>query len=356
MRLAWARVVRITDERPGFQRLAVECGGTGGTAIAYTALSGVCAAGERVLLNTTAVDLDLGTGGAHFVVARDVDGVALDDRSPGHIMKLRYTPLQRDVLAVEERASEHADTMTTESDLGGMPVVCCGLHSQVLPAAASIKAQDPVLRVAYVMTDGASLPLALSDAVAAMRGAGLLDATVTAGQAFGGDYEAVTLHSALLAARHVVEADIAIVALGPGITGTATPFGHGGVAAGEAVNAAGALGGRPVAVLRLSFTDTRERHHGVSHHSLIALGRVALAPAVVAVPVLPPVHAHGVESALEQAGVWRRHAREDVGVDGMPDTRGVPLRSMGRSPEDDPVFFAAACAGGIVAARMCSGD
>lgn len=354
MRLVWAEVVRIAEERPGIQRLVVLLDGASAAAICYPGLSGTCVAGDRVLLNTTAVDLALGTGGAHFVVARDVPAQALDDPSPGHVMKLRYTPLQRDVLAVEESASEYADIMADASELGGMPVVCCGLHSQVLPAVASIKQYDASLRVVYVMTDGASLPLALSDAVADMRRVGLLDATITAGQAFGGDFEAVTLHSALLAARHAAAADIAIVALGPGITGTATPFGHGGVAAGEAVNAVSSLGGRPVAVLRLSFADARERHHGVSHHSLVALGRVALAPAVVAVPTLPATHAEGVEFALERAGIWQRHSRVDVDVAGMPDTRGVPLRSMGRSATDDPVFFAAACAGGIVAARMCS--
>lgn len=356
MRLVWAQVVCIADERPGIQRVIVALDHAEATAIVYTTLSGACAAGERVLLNTTAVDLGLGTGGAHFVVAREGDGAVLDDPSGGHIMKMRYSPLQRDVLSVEEQASEYADLMTEASDLGGMPVVCCGLHSQILPVAAAIKERDPSLRVAYVMTDGASLPLALSDLVAEMRAVGLLDAAITAGQAFGGDFETVTLHSALLAARHVALADVAIVALGPGITGTATPFGHGGVAAGEAVNAAGALGGRPVAVLRMSFADARARHHGVSHHSLVALGRVALARATVAVPVLPPEHAAGVETALENADIWRRHARADVPVPSLPDTRGVPMRSMGRTPDDDPVFFTAACAGGIVAAGMCLQD
>lgn len=353
MRLVWAEVVGIIGERHGCQRLTVDVEGARAQALAYPALSGVCSVGDRVLLNTTAVDLHLGTGGVHPVVARDGTGAVVDDPSGGHIMKMRYSPLQRDVLAVEEQASEYADLMADSSDIGGMPVVCCGLHSQVLPVAASVKERNPGLRVAYVMTDGASLPLAFSDAVADMKDAGLLDVTITSGQAFGGDLEAVTLHSALLAARHAAQADVAIVALGPGITGTATPFGHGGVAAGEAVNAASALGGRPIAVLRLSFADARERHHGVSHHSLVALGRVALARATVAVPPLPPEHAAGVEHALDRAGVWARHARADVAIEALPDTRGVPMRSMGRSPAEDPVFFTAACAGGILAASMC---
>ena len=76
--------------------------------------------------------------------------------------------------------------------------------------------------------------------------------------------------------------DIAVVAQGPGNLGTGTRWGFSGVAAGEAVNAAAALGGRPVASLRISDADPRMRHRGVSHHSLTAYGRVALARADVA--------------------------------------------------------------------------
>jgi hypothetical protein len=302
-----------------------------------------------VLLNTTAVELGLGTGGWHFVVARD--GAGLDEPSGGHVMKLRYTPLQRDVLAVEEPASPHHEAMVSAEDLGGMPVVCCGLHSQIAPVAAAVKAARHDARVAYVMSDAASLPLALSDLVRACRLAGLLEATVSSGQAFGGDLEAVTLHSALLAARHVLAADVAIVANGPGVTGTGTAFGHGGVSQAQALDAAFALGGRPVAVLRLSFADPRERHRGVSHHTLGVLGRLALGRAVVAVPALLGEQAAEVDRALEDAGVWARHERADA-AGTLPDARGVELLTMGRHPENDPAFFAAAAAAGEVAARL----
>lgn len=354
MRLIWADVTAIESERDGLQRLGVRLDDdTPGSALVYTSLCAPCAEGDRVLLNSTAVDLALGTGGLYFVVARGGGGVALDSPSGGHVMKARYTPLQLDVCAVEEESSPHAAVMAEASNLEGMPVVCCGLHSQVLPVAAAIKAHDSALRVAYVMTDGASLPLAFSNLVPAMCEAGLIDNTLTAGQAFGGEFEAVTLHSALLAAKYVCQADVAIVALGPGITGTATPFGHGGIAQGEAINAAAALGGRPVAVLRISFADGRERHHGVSHHTLAALSTIALAPALVAVPALAPPEAVEVAAALEAAGVWNRHHRSDVSPGGLPDSRGVRMHSMGRTPETDPAFFAAAAAAGSTAARLC---
>ncbi|MCL4079124.1 DUF3866 family protein [Coriobacteriia bacterium Es71-Z0120] len=350
MRLAWGEVVEVLETRLGLQRLAVRVDGRDAVAVCLPSLTGACAAGDRVLLNTTAVDLDLGTGGAHFIVARD-DERGFSDASGGHIMKLRYTPLQRDVLAVEEQASEHAEALRDADDLGGVPVVCCPLHSHVLPVAAAIKEGVPDARVVYVMADDAALPLAISDAVAQMRAVGLLDGTVTTGHAFGGDLEAVTLHSGLLAAVRVLSADAVVAAIGPGVPGTGSVFGHGGVAAGEAINAVAALRGAPVAALRISFADPRERHRGVSHHSFVALGRVALARARVAVPRLEPPEADVVERALESAGIWERHERVIVDAR-MPDTRGVPMRSMGRSPHDDPVFFLAAAAAGSVAASL----
>jgi hypothetical protein len=149
----------------------------------------------------------------------------------------------------------------------------------------------------------------------------------------------------------VAKADVAVVALGPGIVGTASPFGHGGVAQGEAINAAGALGGQPIAVLRLSFTERRARHYGVSHHTRSALGTVALASATVVVPALSDAERVVVDTALEGADVWQRHTRIDEPASPLPDTRGLPMRSMGRTPADDPAFFHAAAAAGRVAGR-----
>ncbi|MDP2299176.1 MAG: DUF3866 family protein, partial [Actinomycetota bacterium] len=260
-------------------------------------------------------------------------------------------PLQRDVTVVEEAAGGTHAQMAEARSLDRMPVVCCGLHSQIALVAAAIKERDPSLRIAYVMTDEGALPIAVSRLVAELVAAGLLDETITCGQAFGGGLEAVSRHSALLAARHVAHADVAIISLGPGIVGTATAFGHGGVAQGEAVNAAAVLDGVPIAVLRLSFADERPRHVPVSHQTLSALAGVALARALVAVPALDSARALAVESALESAGVWSLHVRRLVTDVSLPDMRGVAIRTMGRAPEDDPAFFQAAAAAGRVAAE-----
>lgn len=363
MRLAWASVESVTESRDGLQQLAVAFpDGSTGTAVCYPQLTGPCAPGDAVLLNTTAVQLGLGTGGFHLVAARapqgddrEPGGVAYQDASGGHVMKLRYTPLQRDVMSAEAQESPHHALLAAADDVAGMPVVCCGLHSQLPLVAAGVKESLPDACVAYLMTDQAALPLALSDLVPACLAAGLIDATVTCGQAFGGGLEAVNLYSGLLAARAVAGADVAVVAIGPGVVGTGTVFGHGGVAQGEAVNAASTVGGRPVAALRLSFADARERHRGVSHQTLTALGRVALATAVVAVPSLPAAQAAAIDEALERAGVWARHERVDAVGDPLPDTRGVTARTMGRGPDEDPAFFAAAAAAGRVAGALASG-
>ncbi len=359
MRTIWGTVLAVEAERSGLQRLRVQVDGEAvAPAMNYPSLAGYCRKGDRVLINTTAVDMGLGTGGSHLVVARTggsslPEGVSLSDPSGGHVMKLRYTPLQRDVLAVESQESPHHSRLEHADDVAGMPVVCCGLHSQLPLVAAAVKQIAPSARVAWCMTDEAALPLAVSDLVSACTAAGLVDVTVTCGQAFGGDLEAVTLHSGLVAARLVGEADVAITGIGPGVVGTGTALGHGGVAQGEALNAAAAVGGRGIASLRVSFADERERHRGVSHHTLVALTRIALARSTVAVPRLPDAELQQLESGLASAGVWERHERADAGAGhALPDTRGVECWSMGRTPADDPAFFAAASAAGTVAAEM----
>ncbi|MBI5230725.1 MAG: DUF3866 family protein, partial [Coriobacteriales bacterium] len=200
-------------------------------------------------------------------------------------------------------------------------------------------------------TDEAALPAPLSGLLEAMIDTGLIDASITCGQSFGGTLEAVNLHSGLLAARAVCSANVAIVAIGPGVVGTATPLGHGGVAQGEAINAAASLGGRPIAALRLSFADSRERHRGLSHHTVSALATVALARSVVAVPALGAEQAAEVDRALDEAGIWEHHDRVDS-PGATPDLRGLAVKTMGRGPADDPAFFSAAFAAGEVAAAL----
>lgn len=327
--------------------VALDNGGSA-RALAFPALVGEPRAHDVVLVNTTAAELGLGTGGYALVVALP-ERLPADREGPGHLVKARYTPLQAVVQGADEQdAPTHARLAGDEPlPSPGLPVVVADLHSSLPAVLAGVLEARPEARVAYVMTDGAALPLWLSRTVAAL--ADRLVGTVTVGQAFGGDLETVTLHSGLLAAARVLEADVAVVAQGPGNLGTGTAWGFSGVAAGEAVNAAAAVGGRPVAVLRMSQADPRERHRGVSHHSTTAYGRVALAPADVVVPSSWAVLVDPVRAAFTR---HRLVEVDDAGLRQALHAWAPLLSTMGRGLDDDPVAFVAAAAAGRHAAGL----
>jgi Protein of unknown function (DUF3866) len=362
IRIRSGRVTALRARRPGVTEalVTVEPDGAEALALGYDDVVGALQVGDRVVLNTTAFALGLGTCGFHLVMAR-LDGAGGDDDpGPGHVMKARYTPTQVRVLAVEEEASPHREAVAATTGLDGLPVVCAELHSMVPVVAAAAREVDGGLTVAYVMSDGAALPLAFSRLAGELRASGLVAGIVTTGQAFGGDLEAITLHSGLVAARAVLGADLAVVAQGPGGMGTGTALGYSGVQVAEAVNAVSALGGRPVACLRMSTADGRERHRGVSHHSLTSLGRLALGRALVALPALADqALAATVRRQLDDAGVSARHQVVPVEA---PDAGkllaawGLQVRTMGRGPQEDPAFFAAAAAAGTLAGRLAAGQ
>ena len=340
-------------------------------AVAYEALTGVPVAGERVRLEVSALDRALGTGG-HAMVSARLDVLPADPPREGHLVKARYMPDQVMVTGVDEQGTTHHGLLSQpigDLDLEGMPVVVADLHSSLPAVLAGLRSPDGARqpRVVYVMTDGGALPLAYSRLVAALSEAGWLAGTVTAGQAWGGDIEAVSIHNALLAARHVLHADAAIVIQGPGNLGTETPWGFSGVACGDAVNAIATLGGRPVACLRVSQADARPRHLGISHHSMTAYGRVALAGADVVVPVLEG--ALGVQVRREAEILCEprpgaaQHRLVEVPVDGLMELlraaeaeTGVRLSTMRRGLDEDTAAFIAAAAAGRHVRRILDAE
>jgi hypothetical protein len=346
-------VVSLVRTWPGATELTASVDGEGEVrALAYDQVVGRPDVGDRVLLNTSALALGLGTGGYAMVVAIP-DRLPPDPQpSPGHLVKSRYTPLQTTVLGVDEQESPSHETLRDADDLAGMPVVVADLHSALPAVIAGIRDGRPDVTVVYVMTDGGALPMWYSRSVAQLRAAGWLTGVVTVGQAYGGDAEAVTLHTGLLAARHVYDADVAVVAQGPGNLGSGTRWGFSGVACGEAVNAVSVLGGRCVASLRISDADQRERHHGISHHSLTAYGRVALIAVDVVVPGLDGEFAALIGEQLHQLA---RHRIVTVSVDGLLEalrSSPVQLSTMGRGVDEDPAYFLAAAAAGRHAAAL----
>jgi hypothetical protein len=320
--LARGRVTAIVERLEGLVRLEVD----GTACIAYPGLTGPVALDDEVLVNVQARELELGSGGFDVVYANLTRGLGLEPDAGAHVMKLPYTPLQAAVRHVEE------DGPLAES-LNGMPVVCCSLHSQVAPVCAGLEGAN----VAYVQVQGGALPVSLSDAVRALKARGLIDVSVAVGACVEGDLQAVTAASALAwAAAAGFEA--VVYAVGPGIVGTGSPLGHGGLSAADAAHAAAALGGAPVIAPRASEGDPRERHRGISHHtrSVVQLGP---GEAVVAWPAGAP-QPEGLRV-------------EEVDVTGWEDAcSGLPLLHMGRGPGDDPVFFAAAYAAGVYARSL----
>ena len=352
---ARGRVVSIEAARGDAVELTVEIGVERAKAMAYTSIVGSLHIGDEVILNTTAVRKSLGTGGYHFVMANlSIDEAAEDE--VGHVVKVRYTPVQQTVLSIEEQDSPERAAIEKFESLDGMPVVVGQLHSQLAPAAAAIKRlTHNRARVCYVMTDSAALPLAFSRNVSELRNLGILDSTVTVGQAFGGEIEAVNVFTGLIAAMQVARADAAIVCPGPGNVGTGSTFGFSSIEQGEVVNAVNTLGGAAIAIARISFADPRPRHQGLSHHTITSLGRVALTKCTIALPMIDQMKLMAIQEQIAHSALTYKHKTRIM--DGRPgiielQEKGFSLRSMGRSFSEDEEFFLSAAAAGAMAADM----
>jgi Protein of unknown function (DUF3866) len=283
--------------------------------VAYPRLTGEVEVGDEVLVNEQARLLELGSGGFDVVYANLTRGLGLEAEEGAHVMALPYTPGQVALRRGEE------DGVLPET-LDGLPVVLCTLHSQVAPVSGALAGK----RVAYVQVDGGALPVSLSDAVRILKQRGLLGTAIAVAPCLDGDVDCVTAAAAfMLAGREGYDA--IVCAVGPGIVGTGTAFGHGALSLAGAANVAAALGGRPVLTVRSSEADPRDRHRGVSHHTQSVLD-LCLGEIVVAWP--DEIATDGWENACET----------------------LPLRHMGRGPEEDPAFFRTAFAAGVVARAM----
>jgi hypothetical protein len=316
------RITAVVERMEGLSRLEVD----GEPCVAYPRLTGPVALGDEVIVNTQARELELGSGGFDVLYVNLTRGLDLLPENGAHVMKLPYTPGQNARRHAEERR-------TLPETLAGLPVLCCSLHSQVVPVCAGI---GPGKRVAYVQLAGGALPVSLSDALRALRELGHVEAAIAVGACLDGDVECVSAASALLYAA-AERFDVVVCAIGPGIIGTASKFGHGGLAAADAANAAAALNGMPILAIRTSEGDRRERHQGVSHHARAVL-ELCLGEVIVPWP------------AGYEAPSWLE-PRVEIDVSGWEEAcGGLPLAHMGRGPQEDPLFFAAAFAAGRVAA------
>lgn len=353
---ARGRVVSIESVRGETLEINVDIDGEKSRAIAYTDLIGDIRVGDEVLLNTTAVTKRLGTGGVHFVMANLSRTDPGDKGTVGHIVKARYTPVQHTVLSVEEEDSPYRKDIEAFQTLGSMPVVIGQLHSQLAPAVAAIKRlSHNRARVAYIMTDSAALPLSFSRSAHELRAKGLLDSTITIGQAFGGEYEAVNIYTGLIAVKEVIKADAVVVCPGPGNVGTGTAYGYSSIEQGEIINAVNTLGGAAIAVARISFADPRPRHQGLSHHTITSLSQIALTKCTLALPMIDQMKLLAIQEQIAHSAISYRHTTRIL--DGQPgiielQEKGIKMSSMGRSFKEDEEFFLSASAAGALAAEM----
>ena len=356
IRIRQGIINKILTSRPGKTEVLVIVEGSEEKAINYDDITGPVANGDKVVLNTTAIYKGLGTGGSHFIMA-NLANESIDITETGHIMKLRYTPGQVKCLAVEEQDSPYFDQINSFDSLDKMPVIVATLHSMLPPAVVAIKSvSKDSLKVAYIMTDGAALPIDFSNVVAELKNKGLIDASITVGNAFGGDYEAVNIYTGLIAAKEVVKADVVIVAMGPGIVGTGTKYGFTGVEQGEIINAVNILGGQPIAIPRISFADKRERHRGISHHSITVLETIALTPALITLPEMDEEKKAFIEAQLNQSKIREKHQilyepTTEI-LDILQAKYKINVTTMGRNVEQDKEFFLTAAAAGITAAKL----
>ena len=319
--------------------------------------------GDEVVVNVEALDLGLGSGGFDIVHANLTRGLEAPTRGDErHVVKLNYTSLQHPVEPVEVA---HADAPAPWEAGGRMPVLVVSLHGQLAPAAWAAARAVPGLRVGYVQTQGGALPGRLSRDVAVLRERDLLCGHITAGPAHGGEAEAISVAGGLHAAAQSLGWDAAIAGPGPGILGSASALGHGGMAALDSAHAALALGLPTMLAPRLSAGDPRPRHRGLSHHSQTVL-RMLLAPVRVPVPEVdeqdwPTGDADGEagdtvldrlrEACGERHDVWVREvALDEYAASGLPTT------TMGRQLADDRLFFAAALAAGDALGAVASQD
>jgi hypothetical protein len=315
----------------GTDPLTVRVEGEERAAWADAGLVGEVRDGDQVIVNTEARDLGLGSGGFDVVHVNLSRGLGHPGAGTATAIKLNYSPIQHPVEPVEARSDG--------SEPRPIPVLVLSLHGQLGPAAWACRRAGRDLRLGYVQTWGGALPGALSETVAELREGGLLCDHVTAGPAYGGEREAMTTLGALEAAAGSLGWDAVIAGPGPGIAGSASALGHGGMAALETAHAALALGLETLVAPRMSSGDSRGRHHGLSHHTATVL-RLLLGEVRVPAPATWPMEE--LREACEGRHELRtREARleEYAGA-------GLPAVHMGRCLDEDPLFFAAALAAG----------
>ncbi|MGB7606598.1 MAG: DUF3866 family protein [Lutisporaceae bacterium] len=322
--------------------------------INYNNMTGNISLGDLILVNTTAVEFRLGTGGYHFVIA-NLSKPIVDNINVGHIMKLRYTPFQINCMAAEAQESQYHKVFNEFDSLDGMPVIVGTLHSMVAPVSIYIKSQNPSSKICYIMTDGGALPIYLSDIIRRLKQDKIVEYTITYGNAFGGDFECINIYTALIAAKEIIKADVVIVCMGPGIIGTDTKYGFSGIEQGNIIDAANKLKGYVIQIPRISFLDKRDRHYGISHHSITVLKDICCTKANIAIPLLEnQEHISRINKQITENRIESLHNIYYVDYEDINRVllnRTEYLSKMGKSFLEDREYFIGSAAAGKLAVK-----
>ncbi len=339
------KVIEIIDRLNGVAKIRLD---DSSRAYAFDSLVGSVEVGDEVVCNTTAIDLSLGTGGWHFVVW-NLAHRKLETARGGHIMKMRYTPFQIDCGVKEE-----FENYPSKDNANGLSVIAAPLHSHIAPIALYIKDRKPHLNVSVALSDGAALPVSLSDNMRLLKENELIDKTISFGHSFGGDIEALNIYTAILSAKHVANSDVLIVSMGPGIVGTNTKFGFTGIEVAYHLDAAKNLEADSIGVLRCSSADPRQRHKGVSHHSLTTYS-VATSRRHKVGYISDHELSSSIESELSTAGIFNKHdihSFRSCGIVDLMEDNNLDIKSMGRTAREDELFYESAA----VASRIYLGE
>lgn len=335
------KVLKIREEYEDIQWIDVDIEGKRERGVNYIDLNGKVREGDSIVLNTTAVELSLGTGGEHFVITN----ISLEKRKlhkQGHIMKLRYTPMQTQTLCIESQESKYHEKIKRFKSLDRIPVITATLHSMVSPLVAYLKYNRPNSKITYIMTDGAALSISFSKNIKELKKMGLIDNTITIGNSFGGDFEAVNIYTGLIAAKEILKSDFIIVSMGPGITGTGTEYGFSGTEQGYISDSIITLGGKSIIVPRISFSDKRIRHQGISHHSRTILTKLTNKKADIVFPILDIEKNKILEKQIKDLninGKHNLHFKECCDLKEVLENYKLKVKTMGRVYEEDKAFF-----------------
>lgn len=347
-----AIVKEIIFQKGDIQELKVLINNEVNKAINYPLISGKCKVGDKVLLNTTAMRLKLGTGGYHYVIS-NVDNLEEIHSHSSHIMKMRYSPMQIVTQTMEEQNSPYHEAIKEFKTLSKMPVIVGALHSMLAPAVAIMKYHNPTIKIAYIMSDGASLPISFSKTVRTLKEKKLINSTITYGHAFGGDFEAVNIYTALIGAKEVAKCDLAIVAMGPGIVGTGTQYGFTGLEQGNIVDAVHTLGGKAIGIPRISFSDKRKRHYGISHHFITTFTKITKTSSLISFPNLEDLDKDDlIRKQISANNLNKSHDiafKNTRNLEDVLNEFNLKVSTMGRDYKQDPEFFQAAAAAGLSA-------